>query len=364
MLFLALLFDESTLLLLSGTAKPPKVFLPALPFCLAGVVLLVPCVSEVALKALRAKSFLLSTLFSIFSLISWILSSSETLLIFERLELLRKLLDGVSVLSCLLSDTSSVSVPESWLSIETTDRLVLRRLEGLPLSSSEDSVLSLSIVSSTDRLRLRLAFLEDCDFNSATFGLLSLSLSEFVSVSLTVGNTDLLAFLLDRDGVDLVTCSLSLKLSPVLPTDLLLRTGVGGFETCSDCKVWTGFKTINSILLSLASATDLLFLDGVCFDTGSDCSILLSLASATDLLFLEGVCFDTGSLSLSAVRLIDRRELLLGLTGDLSSSCSDGACTLWASTSVASVREETLWKVLIKQCLVSHFQDRVCWQDN
>ena len=291
MLFLALLFDESTLLLLSGTAKPPNVFLPALPFCLAGVVLLDPCVSEVELKALRAKSFLLSTPFSIFSLFSWILSSSETLLIFERLELLRRLLDGVSALSCLLSDTSSVSVPESWLSIETIDRLVLRRLEGLPLSSSEDSVLSLSIVSSTDRLRLRLAFLEDCDCNSATFGLLSLSLSEFVSVSLTVGNTDLLVFLLDRDGVGLVTCSLSLELLAILPIDLLL-------------------------------------LAGVCFETCSDCSMLLSLASATDRLFLEGVCFDTGSLSLSAVRLIDRRELLLGLTGDLSSSCSDGACTL------------------------------------
>ena len=38
MLFLAFLFADRTQLLLSGIANPPKLFLAARPFCLAGVV--------------------------------------------------------------------------------------------------------------------------------------------------------------------------------------------------------------------------------------------------------------------------------------------------------------------------------------
>ena len=150
--------------------------------------------------------------------------SSDTSQIFDFLELLREDLGGVFVSIgseeslFLLSFTST-----SCVSTDVIDLLLLLRLfAGLPKSSSDDTDCSVNEFIITDLLKLRLGLFTDWDGVAIMFFSTSgTSLSEFVSVSLTVGSTDALVRLLDLAGVR-TEVSFSLELSMVEPTDLLL----------------------------------------------------------------------------------------------------------------------------------------------
>ena len=151
--------------------------------------------------------------------------SSDTSQIFDFLELLREDLGGVFV--SIFSEESlfllSFTTSTSCVSTDVTDRLLLLRLfAGLPNSSSDDTGCSVNEFIITDLLKLRLGLFADWDGVAIMFFSTSgTSLSEFVSVSLTVGSTDALVRLLDLAGVR-IEVSFSLELSTVEPTDLLL----------------------------------------------------------------------------------------------------------------------------------------------